>query len=123
MDSSMLKKLMEKKKDKVLDPDYKNAKMGVLQALHKDMGDMMGEDVKGLKKVTVASPDKEGLSVGLEKAKELLSKGADDSDMEESEETPEIESKEEKSDAEMTPEEIDARIKELEALKTKMMKV
>lgn len=68
----MFEKLLEKKKGNKLPKEYKDAKMGVLKALHKEMGDMMGEDMKGMKKVTVASPSEEGLEMGLEKAQELM---------------------------------------------------
>ncbi len=65
-----MKKLMGSSKK--LSPIESKAKMSVLEKLKQDMQDMMGEKVSGLKKVTVASPDKEGLEKGLDKAKELL---------------------------------------------------
>lgn len=56
----------------------KKAKLKALEGLKQVAMDMMGENFKkdkseldGLKKVTVAAPDKEGLEKGLEKAKEL----------------------------------------------------
>lgn len=116
---SMLKKLMEKKQGGKMDPEYKSAKMGVLKELHKTMGGMMGDDVKGLKKVTVAAPDKAGLKLGLSKAEEVVEgeqpdegviQSLGDGSEEVSEEMP------------STPEEVDAKIAELEALKAQMMK-
>jgi hypothetical protein len=104
----MLKKLMTKKKTGKVDPEYKSAKLGVLKDLHKTMGDMMGDDVKGVKKVTVAAPDKESLKAGLEKAEDLVDA-----------EVPEMEEAEEES-APSSLEEIEAKIAELEKLKTKL---
>lgn len=81
MDMSGLAKLMAKKKsDKPLDEGYKTAKMSMLQALKDEMGKMMGDDLKAgtMKKVEVAAPDKEGLSEGLDKAKDLV-QGDDES--------------------------------------------
>jgi hypothetical protein len=76
-DMKMFGKLMEKKGKGSLDPEYKSAKMDVLKALHKEMGDMMGSDLHGLKKVTVAAPDKEGLAEGLDKAEDMLAGGGE----------------------------------------------
>jgi hypothetical protein len=137
MDSNMLAKLMAKKKGEALDPEYKKAKMGVLQDLHGEMGKMMGNDLHGLKKVTVASDDTSGLKEGLDKAKELLAgKAPEGSDAEEASESPEEEKaedamadmgsdddSEEKDPEDMSPEEIEAKIQELkEALTKKLMK-
>ena len=62
---------MEKK------PDMKaDAKLKMLQELKKMASDMLGGDLKskmdGMKKVTVASTDKEGLAKGLDKAKKMV---------------------------------------------------
>lgn len=104
-------KLMKKGEVKKMDPDVKSSKMSVLKELHKMMGGMMGDDLKqhmgGLKKVTVAAPDKEGLEMGLNKAEELLGGKEEDSMEEESEEMP------------MSDEEIEEKIKELQAMKSK----
>jgi hypothetical protein len=66
------KKMLEEKKSKKVDPMAKKAKMGVLGSLKSEMQKMMGDDVKGVKKVTVAAPDEESLESGLETAKELV---------------------------------------------------
>lgn len=66
MKDKLMKMMGEKKK---LSPIEQKAKMGVLEQLKKDMQDMMGEKVAGLKKVTVASSDKHGLEEGLKKQK------------------------------------------------------
>lgn len=118
----MLEKLLEKKKgEKPISKEYKDSKMSVLKALHDEMSRMMGDDLKGLKKVTVASDDKEGLEEGLDKAKDLIASG-ELSPME-SEQESEESSEEEKSDEECTPAELDEKIKKLQELKAKMMKV
>ena len=57
---------------KVGEGPYKDAKMSMLKELRSVMGEEMGNDIKGLKKVTVASPDQEGLEEGLDKAKEIV---------------------------------------------------
>jgi len=72
MKDKMLKMMGEKKK---LSPIEVKAKTGVLEQLKKDMQDMMGEKVAGLKKVTVASSDPKGLEEGLKKAKEMIHGG------------------------------------------------
>jgi peptidyl-tRNA hydrolase len=78
----------------------KKAKLKDLEGLKQVAMDMMGDNFKrdkseleGLKKVTVAAPDKEGLEKGLEKAKELASSmpELEDESMED-ESTEEIES-------------------------------
>jgi len=142
MDSNALMKLMAKKKSETpLDPEYKKAKLGVLGDLHGEMGKLMGDDVKGLKKVTVASPDTSGLAEGLDKAKELLAgKAPEGSDAEEAAESPEEEKAEgdegtddtssddaddadDKDPESMSPEELEAKIKELkDVLVKKLMK-
>jgi hypothetical protein len=76
----MMEMLKKKKKSEPLEPNYKKAKMGVL----KDISDMassdMGEGIKGLKKVTVASPDEEGLKKGLDLAGDIVDEDANKSD-------------------------------------------
>jgi hypothetical protein len=69
-----LRKLMaSKQKEKGMSPMEKDAKMSVLNDLHKMASDAMADHMNGsMKKVTVASPDEEGLEHGLDKAKDLL---------------------------------------------------
>ena len=76
------------KKMKKLSPIESKAKLGVLEQLRKEMQDMMGDKMAGMKKVTVASPDKHGLEMGLEKAQHLLGDhgNADDEQVEGAEE-------------------------------------
>ena len=78
--------------------------------------DMMKDGLKGgLSKVTVAADNPEHLKEGLEKAKEILAK----KELPGMEESSEMESPEEElsEDSEMSPEEIDAEIERLMALK------
>lgn len=145
---SDIQKLLEKKKKdgKGLSDHEKEAKLGVLKHLHDMAADAMGEGLKGLKKVTVASDSHEGLKEGLETAKEVvgdseespLHEGAEEVEAEDAEhESPEghhdleMESDEEKShpslhedvESELSEDELDAKLKELmakkEALKLK----
>jgi len=125
----MLKKLMEKKGPSKMSPEYKDAKKSMLMELIKSMGDMASEPIKGLKKVTVAAPDKEGLKKGLEKAEELVGEEMPEEESEEvseeQEEMPEEESEEESSEEgdSLSVEELEKKIRELEQLKIKKMKM
>ena len=125
-----MKELFAKKK-KIGDVE-KEAKMGVLKEVSDMAGAAMGDKLKGLKKVTVASDSKEGLDKGLSKAKELLDKDlaksegpceecgkepCECSDAHEASESPEhegMEDSEEKSPDEMSAEELKAKIEELQ---------
>lgn len=114
------------------------AKLKMLQHMKKMATDMMGGELKGkmdgLKKVTVAAPDEKSLRMGLDKAKQVLpemdkmahdeasedgSEGmdTDESASEEAMETPHEEAMEESS-----PEELHAKIKELQAKLDSMKK-
>lgn len=72
-----LKKMIDKKKaeGKQMSPIHVKAKSSVLDDLMSQMDDMDAGKIKGLKKVTVSAPDKEGLEHGLAKATELVQKG------------------------------------------------
>lgn len=81
MDSGMFAKLMQKKQDgeqAPMDPDYKKAKMSMLEALKAEMSKSMAGDLRdgSMKKVEVAAPDNESLGKGLDVAKQAL--GHDD---------------------------------------------
>ena len=70
------------KKGKPISGVHKDAKLAMVKELQKAMGDDMTDDVRGLKKVSVAAPDKESLAKGLDTAKELIGKpGEDNSSM------------------------------------------
>lgn len=107
MMNDKLMKRMEKK-GKKLNPLEQKAKMGVIKELSDQAGAMMGDKIKGLKKVTVASDSPEGLKAGLEKAEEIV-------DPKESEDGEETEAEIPGMDPEKcdSPEEIDALIKQL----------
>ena len=102
----------------------KDAKLKVLKELRSMASGMMGDDLKDgmMKKVTVASPNKEGLKEGLDKAKEILGEHAPDegSDEEEASESPEEEASEDEDLENCSPEEIDAKIAKLQEYKKKM---
>jgi hypothetical protein len=101
----MLKKLLEEKGQSEMDPSAKKAKESVLQEISDMAGKSLGEDVKGLKKVSIMSDSPEGLKAGLEKAEEMVEPK---------------ESEEESDDMEgMSDEEIDMLMKKLEELKAK----
>jgi len=138
----MLKKLIEKKRKegKEMDPLEKHAKMSNLHDLRKVMSGMMKDDLDhpGMKKVEVASPDAEGLSAGLDKAKELVGSDdesadgdesddvegseADDESAPEAEPMLEDEIKHEASEGELSDEEIEKLEMLLEKLKKSKMK-
>lgn len=139
MNPKMMQMLMQKKEEgKMLSPMEMKAKMGVLDALDAMCSDEMGSKLSPLKKVTVASDSPQGLESGLDKAKSLL---GDDHESDDSEEThgdeladedmddmgdedgheemlADSSPEDEESDS-MSPEEIDAQIAHLMALKNK----
>jgi hypothetical protein len=67
-------KLLEKKGKKLSDVEQR-AKSDVLSGFQSEGSDSMADKLAGLKKVSVAAPDKEGLKAGLEKAEEFLEGG------------------------------------------------
>jgi hypothetical protein len=68
------RKLLEKKhaEGKSLSGVEKDAKSSVLEHLKQMASDSIGDKLKGLKKVTVASDSPHGLAEGLDKAKEMI---------------------------------------------------
>ena len=139
-------KLLEKKKKegKTLNPLERDAKMSVMNDMKQMASDEMGDRLKGLKKVTVASDSAPGLSEDLDKAKELLGDhDQEDPDMEKlEEETGEDldhdneegeplehqeqvlgheDGQEEHEDADLSPEEIEQKIQKLMLLKKSKM--
>lgn len=112
---------------KRLSPMEQKSAKKVLGDLRGTAQDMMKGKMKNLKKVTIASDSKEGLEKGLSVAEKILGTKKEDPELEELEsedeestEVPEEESEEEYEEECSTPEEIDAKIKELLALKAKM---
>ena len=69
------KELLRKKakEGKFIDDNSKKVKESMLDEIDSIMNEKGGEELHGLKKVTVAAPDKEGLEEGLDKAKEVIS--------------------------------------------------
>jgi hypothetical protein len=119
MDIDMLKELLAG--GKPLDPNEKDASMSVLKQIHDLAMKSMGDDVTGgLKQVTVAAPDDKGVGEGLDLAKGLVGGKGDESKedpIEEAKESPEAE-KSEDALGDLSPEEIDALLAELQARKT-----
>lgn len=73
MNDKMMKMLMSKKKEgKDLSDTDKKSKLEALMGMKSMASDMMSDKLKGLKKVTVASNDPQGLKSGLDKAKEMI---------------------------------------------------
>lgn len=124
MHDDKMMKMLKSKKGKELSAPEKQAKMSVLKDLHEMASKAMGEKLQGLKKVTVASDSKEGLEKGLEKAQELVGGPGEESAEadEEAQEASEEASEGEAPEAEMSEEELDAKLAELMALKEKMKK-
>ncbi len=71
-----LMKMMAKKRD--LSPSEKKAKMDAVHEMRGAASEMMGDKMDGLKKVSVLSDSKQGLSKGLDKAKQIVSQDQQD---------------------------------------------
>lgn len=119
MDSKFMKMMAKKKEEGPMDDMHKAAKMSTLQSLRDEMSNMMKGDLHGggMKHVEVAAPDSEGISDGLDKAKEMIG-----GEGEESSESPEAEASEhdpmsEHPGDEISDEEIDQLMSLLEKLK------
>jgi hypothetical protein len=109
---ALLKALVKKKADKDMDPTYKDAKMGILKQISDLAAGHMGNDIKGLKQVTVAAPDDEGVKAGLDVAKDVV--GSPDL-----EQAAQVASDDDDDGDEMSEDEIDALIAALQAKKAK----
>lgn len=129
----MINKLIQKK-GKPMDPNYKAAKMSMLNSLKDEMSGMMKDDLsnaKGMKKVEVAGSDPTALKAGLDKAKEMVV-GADGSldegkEEEMSQDKPEDAASlieelvdHEMSEGDLTPDKIDELIQMLQSKKDGM---
>jgi hypothetical protein len=124
MEEKMLKALMKKKKS--MSDTEKDAKKSVLGDLKKMAEGVMGEKIKGLKKVSVSSDSPEGLKAGLEKAEEIIGSEVDErpegeEEIEESEDSMFEESKDE-SEESLSEEELDKQIQELMKKKEQLKK-
>lgn len=78
--NEQFKELLKKKakEGKTISPEKAKEKMSVLEELSSMMGGEMADKLKGMKKVTVAAKDDEGLKAGLEKAEEVLDEKEED---------------------------------------------
>lgn len=121
-------------KDDSGDQMKKDAKLTVLKQLRKMAADMVGGDVKdgmeGMKKVTVAAPDKAGLAEGLAKAKQMMGGGDDSSDDSDAsdmgdmdlpadsddQDSADHDESMDQDDQDMTPEEIQKKIQDLQMM-------
>ena len=125
----MLKDLMKKKgKGEGMDPKEKDAKMSVLKDIRDMAANDMGDEVKSLKKVSVMAPDQHGLEEGLHKAQEMVGGDHPESPFEEAAEPSVSGAKvaedlleHEGDESELSPEEIDALIAELQEQKAKKL--
>lgn len=117
--ASLLKKKAEAQKGSPVNPDLLKAKSEKVKELMDMVKGMMGDDIDGMKKVTVASNSPEGITEGLDKAKEMMSgknkilKDLEESPKEEALETPKEEATEDES-KEIHSGDEDSKIAELE---------
>lgn len=110
----LLKKKKAEQGDKPMDSKKMQAKAGVVKDLMTTLKDLMANDIKGLKKVTVAADTKEGLKEGLEKAEEIIEKNPAELEASEDEEN---DKSEEKSEDEKIAE-LEKQLQELKAKKS-----
>lgn len=122
---SILAHLKAKGTKREMSDTERDVKTGLMKDLKKMAAGHMAGELRGLKKVTVAAQDKEGLKAGLEKAEEVVDgvepKGVLEGQLAEVEaeaETDEDEDKEECSEEELDAE-IAALMAKKEALKAK----
>ena len=120
-----------KEKMKGMSENAKKAKLVALKEANSMAKKMMEDDLKGLKKVTIASDSPEGLKAGLEKAEDIIEGESEDCESCEGEGCEHcVESEEESSDEEESEEEsedldideLEAKIAELMAKKEKLKK-
>lgn len=118
-----LMKKLNKKGD--LDPLEKDAKLGVVKELSRQASGMMGSKVHPAMKAEISADSKEGLKAGLDKASHLV-EGSPEEEAQESPAEELAEGDKEESDEEIeaehadhSPEELDAKIQKLMALKHK----
>lgn len=112
-----LMELMKKKGKSNMDPMEHKARGNMLGALKGAMDKELGEDVRGLKKVTVAAPSAEGLAEGLDTAEAMVGDSESSEEGSEGTEAMGMEMPEPES-----AEECDAMIKHLEMKKMMLEK-
>lgn len=111
-----LKSLLGEKKK--IDPIEKEAKLAAVKGMRKMAGDLMADEMKAMKKVTVAAPDNESLKAGLEKAEEVVEGMSEEMDQED-----EYEDMSEMVDKCETPEQIDELMQKLAEKKAELAKL
>lgn len=111
----LLKKKAAEQAKEPVNPKMLEAKKNVVKEIMDMLKGGMANEMKGLKKVTVASDSEEGLEKGLNKAQEIIGSASEDADEEMEEESPEMES------MESPDEEIAELEKKLAELKAKKM--
>ena len=113
-----------KDKMKKMSESEKKAKMTALKEAHGMASDMLKDNLKGLKKVTVASDSKEGLKKGLKKAEDILGEHqSEDEELGEKDEAEASEYEDQQEESEpMDEDEINAQIEHLMKLKEKLSK-
>lgn len=108
-------------KKKGMSDSEKKAKLAALKEAHGMASDMMKDGLSGAKKVSVMADSKEGLKKGLDVAEKVvgedLGEDMEDADREDTESA--LEDAQEGAEP-MSPEEIDAKIKELLELKEQL---
>jgi ubiquinone biosynthesis protein UbiJ len=117
MMEEFLKLLAKKAKEQggVRQDKHMEAKAAVAKELSDVLGGDLADDIKGLKKVTVASNSEEGLKKGLEKAEDIVGRKLGmEGDMEESEDEMEESEDERDSEEEESSEEESDDISEVE---------
>lgn len=120
-----------KEKMKGMSENAKKAKLTALKEAHGMAKKMMEDDLRGLKKVTVAADSPEGLKEGLEKAEDIVEgamdeksceycegEGCDECDMESEDDSEDSEDEQ----PEMSADELEAKIAELMKMKEKLKK-
>lgn len=112
-----LEKMLGKKEESGMDPMEMDAKKASLMKIKKGLSSKLGEGLKGIKKVSVASDSPEGLEEGLELAK-AAAMGGEGEEME-AEELGEGSPDLAMAAEQMTPEEIDEQIMRLMMIKQK----
>jgi hypothetical protein len=108
----MLLKKKAQQKGKV-DPSKLEAKANIMRSLSDELGKDISEDLKGLKKVTVASDSEEGLKEGLEKAEDVLEGKEEESNESEMENEEEGEESESSDDLQSKIAELEKQLEEL----------
>jgi hypothetical protein len=118
----MFKELLKKKRkdgEEEMDPTEKKAKMDVLGEIRDLATKDMGDEVRGLKKVTVAADSEKGVMEGLNKAKDVIEGKLDDAKTASDKAFPSDDAEEKDEMDHMDDDELEAMIAALQAKKAK----